>query len=62
VAHWIVGSVIRLVIRSAASPGEFDGLGDLVGGSADGDSGVVSQVSPDFVGVGQIERFAWIST
>ena len=58
----IVSSVIRCPSLSTTPAGQLDGFSHLVSRAADRDNSVISEVGPDFVGLGKIERLARIPT
>src|SRR2546423_13788178 len=56
----VISSIIRRPPLSAFSTSQRDGFSYLVRSAADGDNRVISQVGPDFVGLGDIERLTRI--
>src|SRR4029077_17839096 len=56
----VIGPVVRVPLCGALSACQLDGLDDFVGARVDGYNGVVSEVYPDFIGLGIKKRLAGI--
>src|ERR1700681_2545217 len=58
----VISRVIWCPLHGAASARQLDGFDYLIRSSANSDNRVISEVGPDFVSLGDIERLARISS